>query len=504
MSESRNISEAIDDVSSQEDESKKSMGSSVVKGAAWGTLATIARISSAILVLPVLARYLTPAEFGIVQIGMPVVLFLMLFNDFGFGPALVRAKAPTNAAWSSVFWVNISIGLFMTASLFLLSGPIASWYQEPDAKPILQVLSFIVVLNCLTVTPAALLQRQMRFDVLSMTEVVSLASGIAVALYGAMNGYGAWSLIMQQITMFVLKAVSIWIFSRPSTAFIIDVKELKELFGFSSNMMATRVVNFFSRNIDNIVIGRVLGAAALGYYSIAYRILLLPVEVFAWGLSQVLMPAMSRFQEDKYRMQAATLRTYRLISVFTFPLMAGISILAEPMILVFLGERMAPAAIILQIIAPVGAIQSLSSTQGAMYMALGRADILLKLSLLGLATMFVCVMVGVQWGLEGISWCYLICVFTLTPVSFIPLFRILKLPTIDALNSIRTPFLSTMAMVAGLLLVQQHTSISASSPMMQLLILVPLGGVFYVASTALLDRPLIFQVLGLIGEMRKK
>ncbi|ACT59825.1 lipopolysaccharide biosynthesis protein [Hirschia baltica] len=504
MSKSHILSESEEKPSSPENDISKSMGSTVVKGAAWGTLATIARISSALLVLPVLARYLLPEEFGIVQIGMPVVLFLMLFNDFGFGPALVRAKSVTNNAWSSVFWVNISIGILMTITMYAMSGPIANWYKVPEAKPILEALSLILVLSCVTITPAAMLQRKMRFDILSMTEVISIGAGICVAFYGAINGYGAWALVGQQVTMFALKAVFMLALSFPPVSFVIDRGELKSLLGFSSHMMASRVLNFFSRNIDNIVIGRVLGAAALGYYSIAYRILLLPVEVFAWGLSQVLMPAMSKFQDDKGRMRAATLRTYRLISVFTFPLMAGISILAEPIIVFFLGERMANAAIVLQIIAPVGAIQSITSTQGAMYMALGRADILSKLSLLGLIAMTISTLIGAQWGLVGISWAYLILVVVMTPLTFLPLFKLLEMPISTAFNAIKTPLISTLIMTAILVAIHLQTPVGNVSNFVKLLILVPIGGIIYIASAAILDRPIVKEVFGLVDEIRKK
>ncbi len=488
------------DVSTNSD----SMAGSVVKGAAWATMANIARIASAIFVLPVLARFLSPDDFGIVQIGMPVVLFLMMFNDFGFGPALVRAKSVSKQAWTSVFWINVAVGATLTAIIYFLSAPVAGWFNQPRAEPILQVLSFTVILNCLTITPAAKLQRQMRFDLLSMVEVFSIGAGIAVAIFSAIQGYGAWSLVFQQVVMFSLKTILMWLLARPPIAPIISVDELREMFGFSSNMMLTRVVNFVSRNADNIIIGRILGAAALGYYSIAYRILLLPVEVFAWGLSQVLMPAMSTFQENKGRMRAATLRTYRLISLCTFPAMAGVSLLAEPLIIVVLGERMAPAAAILQIIAPVGAIQSLGSTQGAMYMALGRADILFRLSLIGMAASVIGFQVGVNWGLEGVATAYLVLCVSLSPFSFIPLMRLIKMSLGDIIGALKTPFLATLLM-AGTVLALKFIPVVAELPNLgKLVFLSSVGAVTYVGLCVLLDRKLVKEVLGLISDIKSR
>ena len=483
---------------------QQSMSKDVAKGAAWSTLANIARISSALLVLPILARFLTPDEFGIMQIGMPIVLFLLMFNDFGFGPALVRAKNPSKDAWRSIFWTNFLIGIVMTLVLFFSAEPIANWFKVPESKSIIQALSFLILLNCLIITPSAELQRRMKFNVLSMIEVLSISLGIATALISAINGLGAWSLVSQQIVLFTVKAILMWIYARPPIKPTIVLDELRSFFGFSSNLMASRVVNFFARNADNLIIGRMLGTAALGFYSIAYRILLLPVEIFAWGLSQVLMPAMSKFHEDKSRMRAATLKTYRLISAFTFPTMAGISVLAVPLVITLLGERMAPAAIVLQILAPVGAIQSLGSTQGAMYTALGRADILFRLSLLGAVASIISFVIGVNWGLTGVATGYLIANILVTPYTFTRLLKIIELPIIDVLNAIRVPFIASLTMTAIVYLLLQLPLIASLNHFGKVFCLVPAGAITYIIAVWLMDKTLVNEILSIAKEVSSK
>ncbi len=482
----------------------KPMAKDVAKGAAWSTMANIARIASALFVLPVLARFLTPEEFGIMQIGMPIVLFLLMFNDFGFGPALVRAKNPSKNLWRSVFWVNFLIGIAMTAVLFLSAGPIADWFKVPEAKQIIQALSFLIMLNCVIITPSSELQRRMKFNILSMIEVLSISLGIGVAIYSAIHGYGAWSLVAQQIVLFTVKSILMWVYAQPPIKPVIVIDELKAVFGFSSNYMASRTVNFFARNADNLIIGRVLGTAALGFYSIAYRILLLPVEIFAWGLSQVLMPAMSKFHEDKHRMQAATLKTYRLISAFTFPTMAGISVMAVPLISTLLGDRMAPAAQVLQILAPVGALQSLGSTQGAMFTALGRADILFKFSFIGAIASIASFLIGVQWGLTGVAIGYLIANFALTPYAFARALKLIELPITRALYALRAPVLASLIMAAIVYFGLHFTPASNFSHLLQMLVLVPLGGVTYLIATWFIDKSLITEVLGVAKDITSK
>ncbi|WP_051089135.1 lipopolysaccharide biosynthesis protein [Hirschia maritima] len=482
----------------------QSMAKSVAKGAAWSTLANIARIASALFVLPILARFLTPEEFGIMQIAMPIVLFLLMFNDFGFGPALVRAKNLSQNAWRSVFWINLIIGLLMTAVLFIISEPIANWFQVPEAKSIIQTLSFLIALNSVIVTPAADLQRRMKFNILSMIEVSSITIGIVVAIFAAIEGYGAWSLVIQQLSLFTIKSVLMWAYSRPPIKPTIIISELKALFGFSSNLMGARFVNFLARNADNLIIGRVLGTAALGFYSIAYRILLLPVEIFAWGLSQVLMPAVSKFQDDKPRMQSAVLRTFRLISFFTFPSMIGIAILAEPLVIILLGERMAPAAAILQILAPLGAIQSLSSTQGAIYMALGRTDILFKISSITTVVSILGFLIGVQWGLKGVAIAYLITTTCLQPYTFTRLLPLLELPVQKMLGSIQFQFLASMIMGIIVIIVYHLSAIQSFDKLLQVIFLVPIGCISYLSAIWFLDKTLIKEFLRLFKDVSSK
>lgn len=484
----------------QSPESSGSMSRSVAKSAAWTTGANAARIASGILVIPVLARFLQPSDFGIMQIAMPVVLFLMMFGDLGFGPALVRAKQVSNAAWSSVFWVTLAIGALLSILLYLASAPVASWFRHPEATPILQVLSCMLVLGCFNVTPAALLQRRLRFDQLAMLEVFSVGLGIAAALFGAIRGAGAWALVWQQLTMFIIKTVGLWALGRPPIRFAIDIGALEDLFGFSMNLLASRIVNFFSRNVDNVLIGRMLGAASLGYYSIAYRILLMPVEIFAWGLSQILIPTIGKFQDNKPRVQAACLRTYRLISAMTFPAMTGIAVLAYPIVSVLLGERMMPAAPVLQILAPIGALQSVSTTQGSINVALGRADIVFGWSLLSLIVVTIGFAVGVNFGLMETALSYLVATLILAPPYYARVMRLIDLTLVDFLKALSQPFSGSLIMAA--VLIAANSVLPAGTPdFVRLVTLIPLGVATYGASMFLLNRQLVFELIGIAKDI---
>lgn len=468
------------------------LGKKVAKGAVWTTLANVARIASAILVLPILARYLTPEDFGIVQIGMPIVLLLMIFNDVGLGPAMVREKAPTRTMWSTVFWTNAGMGVVLTGLLMATAAPLAWFFEEPRAEPVIQALAATTMLNCLTIVPGAWLQRTFQFKEMTIVELVSVSFGIAVALYCAIAGYGVWALVYQQVAMFSLKALMLWGFARTPVRFEYSIASIRHVIGFSGNMLGSRLVGFLTGNADNLIIGKALGVAALGYYSIAYRIMIMPVQIFAYGLTQVLMPALSQMQDDVPRMRAACLRTYRLIALITFPAMAGITALADPIIVFTLSEKMAPAGPVLALLAVIGAAQSLLSSQGATYVALKRADVLMRWSMVHLVVLSVAFLVGVRWGLMGAVSAYLVGYFIYAPFSFKALLRLIDATLLDLAAVLWKPVFLSVLM--GCVVYAARVSMGPDADAFSVILVgIPLGVLVYGAGLLLLDRQAIHE-----------
>ena len=474
------------------DNTVKELGTTVVKGAVWTSLANIARIASAVLIIPILTRFLELEDFGIMQIAMPIVLFLMIFNDVGLGPALVRAKDPSRQMWSSVLWTNLVLGLIMTGGLFMAADFFANFFREPEVRPIIQTLSIALILNCLCIVPGAWLQREFKFKEMTIVEVVSIWCGITAAVVSAaMFNAGAWALVYQQIAMFTVKTAMLWSFARKvEVRFEYSFREIWAVFGFSSSLLGTRFITFITQNAPNMIIGRLLGSAALGAYSIAYRIMIVPIQIFAYGLTSVLLPTMSQFHEDTARMKAACLRTYRLIALITFPAMAGIVALAEPIVLFTLGEKMIAAGPVLVWLAPVGAIQALLSSQGAMYMALGRADILLKWATIEMILVTIGFSVSIQYGLIASVQAYLIVFLLICLPSLNALLRLIDANLGDLARVLWQPVLISVIMaVLVRSLWSEDIAHIPTDLFSRLMSFVGIGAGVYIIGLILIDRP---------------
>lgn len=449
----------------------------------WKILENISKLVASLASLPVLARILTPDDFGIMQMGLPITFLLTTFGDFGIGSALICDIGSSRALWASAVWLNLVTGLLLSALMLLISPLLALFYHEPRALPIFEALSALPFLFCANIAPGARLVSEMRFRLLALIETGSTLISVGVVIWCALHGHGAMSLVYQQLTYQALRTSVSWLFARTPIGLQFDWPNVREILPFGFNLLGAQLVNFVGRQADSILVGRFLGAVDLGFYSIAYRIMLVPVQAFGWSVGPVALAGLSRIRDDKLRYRHACLALLQSISFITFPMMAGLSAVADPLVHVLLGERMAPASIILAIVAPVGAIQSVGAIVGQMFVVLGRSDVLLRWTICATTAVVLAFLLGSLWSLRGMASAYLVInVLLFFPGLFIYA-RIADMP-IRLLLAVflRTTVLSAlMGFAISLLRIYLHTLHVAAS--IELALCVTSGCVIYAALT---------------------
>lgn len=474
------------------------VSATLTRGFAWNGLASAVRVGSGAVMIIVLARLLEPRDFGLVQMSMPVVLLLMLVGELGLGAALVQTRAPSRSLWATAFWTNLAVGLGLAALVVGVAPLAAAFYREPDVAPILATLGALLLLQAATVVPYAKMQRQMRFAPLSLIEIGAAGSGLAAAIITALQGGGAWALVLQQVVAASIRAFGFLSLARVPIAAPLRWRQLANLAGFSANMVAAQIVNFLGRSLDNVLIGRVLGAGPLGYYALAYRMMLMPVQVFGWALASTLLPGLASIKDEPTRLKVGCLRVFSLVAFVTFPVMAGLSALAEPAVALLLGEKMEPAALPLALLAPVGALQALSGSHGAIYAAIGRADILFRWSAFANFVLLFSIGVGVQFGLAGAAAGYLIAYLLL----FLPgnqiLMRQIGGDVSELLRAIGPSALIAAGMGLCVWLVAGILARAGGSPVLQLVACVPIGALIYGAGAVIWQRGLLVQCLHVV------
>lgn len=351
-----------------------SLARRTISGLGWSLGAQVLKQGSQFLISVFLARLLAPQEFGLVAMVVVFSGFASLFNDLGFGPALVQRQEIEERHFCSVFWLNMVFGTALAGLMSGVSPLIAKFYREPRLIPIVILVGLCFPLSSLGLVQKAILTRKMDFRSLGLIDFgIATISGI-IAIVLAERGFGVWSLVYQMLCLAILEVVGLWWVSSWRPRALFDRTAIRELLGFSSNLTGFSAINYWYRNGDNLLVGKFFGSVALGTYSRAYNLMLLPLSQITYVVSKVMFPTLSRLQDDQKRVKDIYLRSIALIALVTFPLMLGLLVVADHFILAIYGTAWAGVIPILRVFCILGLVQSISSTAGWIFQSQGRTD----------------------------------------------------------------------------------------------------------------------------------
>jgi len=382
------------------------LGGKTVSGLSWQMFASVVSFVARFGLGIVLARLLPPEDFGIVGVALIVTGFATTLTELGLGPALIQRKEISERHIRVCVTISASLAIVTCLVLYGSAGAIASFFRDARVAPVLQVLSLSFVLSGFGITGRALLTRRLAFRESVLIQMVASILGYGgVAVVMAALGYGYWSLVGGTLAQALLSTVLTYGAARHSLRPLVDRAAIRDLAGFSAGMSLTSVVNYFARQGDYFVVGRLTSAASLGLYTRAYTLMTLPLTFIGSALSQVLFPSAARIQHDQDRFRRAYLTAFGLSVAVSLPISLGVSVLAPEVILIIYGQPWAPAIPLLQILALFGMFRMSYNTAAAFVRARGQAYRLLFSQLV-----YATLVVGGSWwiipraGLMGVSW----------------------------------------------------------------------------------------------------
>jgi O-antigen/teichoic acid export membrane protein len=452
----------------------------VVRGLGWKVASQVFLQLSRLAVAVVLARLLTPHDFGVAGMVLVFTSLGLVFSDVALGAALVQRKELTEDDRSTVFWTSLGVGGLFTVAGIAAAGPIAGFYGEPQVRPLLIVLSFSFVIGSLASTQEALLVRELSFRSLELRLMAGTAAGAVLGIAVAARGGGAWAIVIQQLTIVAVSAALLWLVTpwRPRLRF--SRASLRDLGGFSLNVFGQRVLFYVHRNADNLLIGRFLGAAALGAYAFSYNVMLVPFSRVAGPLQEVLFPAFSRMQDDRARMADVWVRATRLAGAFSVPALAGLAIVAPDFVHVVLGDRWSAAGPVLQVLAWVGLLQSLQTLNSNILQALDRTSTLFRYSVVFIAAHLTAFVVGLQWGVVGVAAAYALSSTVVEPLYCWITSRALDVSPLLMPRGLAGVAQASAAMAAAVLAARLVLVDAGVPPLPRLVALICLGTIVYV------------------------
>jgi teichuronic acid exporter len=377
-----------------------SLKQKTVSGLLWSFIDQFANLGITFIAGIILARLLSPREFGL--IGM-ITVFIAVSESFinsGFSSALIRKKDCTDTDFSTVFYFNLVAGILFFFILFFSAPAIAGFFDEPQLEAIVQVLGIILIIDSLTLIQRTILTKRIDFKLQARISVIaSLGSGI-VAIVMAFNGFGVWSLVVQRLLRQGLNSLFLWLWNRWRPLWVFSKQSFKELFGFGSKLLVSGLIDTLYRNIYYLVIGKYFSAQELGYYTRAEGFKNLPSQNLNSIVSRVTYPVLSSMQDDIPRLRNNYQKLIRSVMFITFILMLGMAAVAEPMIHTLIGAKWEPAIIYLQMLCFVGMMYPLHALNLNMLQVQGRSDLFLKLEVIKKIIAIPTIVIGVFFGIK--------------------------------------------------------------------------------------------------------
>ncbi|MBI9070465.1 MAG: MOP flippase family protein [Melioribacteraceae bacterium] len=472
------------------------------KGIKWSTSARIIKQSLQFITILILGRLLSLEDFGLMSTAMIYVGFLQIIKDLGISSALIQIDEINLKLFSSVFWVNIVFGIILSLIIITTSPYVAIFYNEERLTMILSVLAMNFVISSFSNGHQALLERKFLFDKTAKIEIIASIFGACVGISMAILKYGVWSLVFQTLTVTIVNTFLLWVNSSLKPKFMFSIDEVKKVAKFSINLSGFNIVNYFVRNADYFLISRFLGMEALGIYSYAYRIMLYPIQNITQIISRVMFPVYSKIKNDNKKFREMFTVVANSIALITFPMMLGLMAIADYVPIV-IGEKWTPIVNVLLILSPLGLVQSIYTTSGAIFQAKGKTDVWFKWGIFTALIFITGFSIGLKWGIIGVASAYLICNILVLYHGFKIPFKYIDYKITDFLKSFAGTFFTSITMYvivySSKVFVFQKLNLNN---VISLVSLFAIGTISYIALSLLMNKDKIESLLKKMREAR--
>ena len=457
-----------------------SLTNKVLSGTRWVVLANVIRQILQIGSMVIFARILSPDDFGAFAIVMMFAAFLILFSDMGTGAVLIHIEEPSNVLMSSLLYFNIFIGIILFLILFGSSEIIAHFFEIPMLEALLKLLAFNFIIISFGIVQKALFQKKLEFKILAVVETTALFISIVIGIYMAIKGFGVYSLITQILIDSTVLTIMLWIFSKWKPQMSFSLLEIKQVFKYIANLTGFSFVNYFSGNADNFLIGKFLGSYSLGVYSLAYKIMLFPLQQISQTLIRVLFPAFSQIKNDNEKFKRAYMRVIFYISLVTFPLMMGLIAVSEVFVSVVFGEKWSNLAIILIILAPAGMLKSISTTLGSIYLAKGTTDRMFIIGSIDAFVTVVCIVAGISFGVEGVAYSLVLANAIMLYPNFSYAWVQIGLGVREGFSEVFPVLVISILMCIGVIVFDHFISVHIDNQLLRLAMMIITGIIIYI------------------------
>ncbi len=477
-------------------------------GVKWQVINKVAQKVISILTFGVLARILTPSIFGLFALGFVAIDGFHVFKTFGLDTALIRRKGDIDEAADTAYVVVQAMGVVLFGICFVIAPFAAQFFHNPNLVMVIRVLALIFVLNTFSKIPSTLLTKQMRFDVLSVIDLIGSIINSACAIAFALISPTVWCLVWAYLIKQTVITVLSWYFSGFRFKWRFNFKIAKELFNFGKFMLGLSILWYIGGNIDNIVVGRILGAALLGYYALASNIGDFINTHFIYVLESVMFPAYSSIQHDREEVTRVYLKTTKFVSFVSMPFSIALVFLSKEIVAAFYGVKWLSIVPLIQILGSVQFVAPILICSGSVFLASGKPQYNYRITLCSLLAKIPCLIFFTHWwGLLGAVCVDVVTLFVTAPINVM---LVRKLTTfrfrnflVQFLPSLCCSLIMLVAIQAVKVILYYHPLSDFAHNSLTLLTLCLAGVVSYVSAIFFIDRDSLKEGVKLILKLEK-
>ena len=351
----------------------------------------------------VLARLLTPADYGLIAMVTVIVDFVFLFRNYGFDAATIWSEEINNQLISNIFWVNVIAGLAIGLVIAVLSPVIAWFYNEPRLVGITLAILPALIFSGAMLQHMALLKRQMKFEQLAIARVLANSLGLILAIICAFQGWGYWALIIQRIVTIVIFTICMWIFCHWIPCLPRKCHGTSSYLHFGGNVFAGQLFQYLIRHTDNVIIGRYIGSVSLGLYNKAYTLLMFPLRYINEPFTSVVVPALSRLQNEPERFRNYYRKVISIVAMISIPVVFFAGASAADIISIMLGPQWTASAKLFLYLIPAAFFISSNIFYEWVFLSLGQVSRQLRLQVVTGTGTLIAMFIGIKWGAEGVA-----------------------------------------------------------------------------------------------------
>ncbi|MEE3660417.1 MOP flippase family protein [Brenneria sp. g21c3] len=463
----------------------------LINNVKWVSFSQTIKIASQLMGMVIFSRYLTPHEIGLMSMTFIIVNLVNIIRDMGSSAAIIQKNNLTESLKCSVFYLNVVIGISIFVLVFFCSGIISDFFNEPDISGTIKLISFAFPINSVTAIHLALLERESKFNKVAVVEMLSSITSLTIAIVCAVSGAGVYSLVIQVLVYSLISSCGFIFYSNWMPKYGVNFNDLKSIFSFSSNLVAFNFINFFSRNSDQIIIGKNFDASILGQYSLAYKIMLFPIQNITVVLTRSLYPILSRMQDNYTDSINIYINSLKTIAIIITPLMFGISVVSNDFVIVVFGPQWEYVSSFIIWLAPIAIMQSMVSTTGSVFMSHGKTNILFNISIYNALLQIGAFIIGGFYSIDTLIKLYLLAnVLMFIPNMMLSL-RVLKGSFSRFILAIMKPVIASLIMVFIIISFKRSTVLLEFSHVVSLGYCVALGVVSYAILIVLMEWNLI-------------